>query len=82
MRHFSPLLLEQYQTEKMQKGNKPATINRHIATLKHMFTKAVECDILEEEVLKRIRKVKNLEENNRRLKYLSKEEISSAYQFL
>ena len=58
----------------LQKGNKPATINRHIATIKHMFTKAVEWDMVEEEVLKRIRKVKLLEENNRRLRYLSQEE--------
>ena len=28
--------------------NKPATINRHIATIKHMFTKAVEWEMVEE----------------------------------
>ena len=55
-------------------GNKPATINRHTATLKHMFTKAVEWEMVEEEVLKRIRRVKQLKENNSRLRYLSKEE--------
>jgi len=38
--------------------NKPATVNRHIATIKHMFTKAVEWNMVEEDVLKRIRKVK------------------------
>jgi integrase len=74
LRRFNTMLIEQYQTERMQKGNKPATINRHIATLKHMFTKAVEWDMVEEEVLKRIRRVRLLEENNRRLRYLSKEE--------
>lgn len=57
--------------------NKPATINRHIATIKHMFTKAVEWELVEEETLKRIRKVKLLEENNRRLRYLTKEECQS-----
>jgi integrase len=78
-------MIEGYQSERLQAGkpkynstdakaNKPATINRHIATLKHMFTKAVEWDIVEEDVLKRIRRAKLLEENNRRLRYLSKEE--------
>ena len=55
-------------------GNKPATVNRLVATLKHMFSKAVEWDMVEEATLKRIRKAKLLEENNRRLRYLSKEQ--------
>ncbi len=85
LRAFNSRLLEQYQTERMEKGrkrakkaipggNKPATINRHVATIKAMFTKAVEWEFVEEEVLKKVRKVKLLEENNRRLRYLSKEE--------
>lgn len=79
LREFNTLLIEQFQSERMQKGrkdkaNKPATINRFIATIKHMFTKAVEWEMVSDEVLKRVRKVKLLEENNRRLRYLSKEE--------
>ena len=57
-----------------QKGNKPATINRLLATLKHMFSKALDWEMVEEETLKRIKRVKLLEENNRRLRFLSKEE--------
>ncbi len=74
LRRFSSMLVEQFQTERTQKGNKPATVNRLVATLKHMFSKAVEWDMVEEQTLKRIRKAKLLEENNRRLRYLSKEE--------
>ena len=92
LRRFNTMLIEQYQTERLQKGkrtvkvklgdmvveetrpNKPATANRLVATLKHMFTKAVEWDMVEETVLKRVRKAKFLEENNRRLRFLSKEE--------
>jgi integrase len=85
LRRISPMLIEQYQTERLQKshrpangkpdtGNKPATVNRLIATMKHMFTKAVEWDMIEEGALKRISKVKMLPENNKRLRYLSKEE--------
>ena len=68
------MLIEQYQTERLNKGNKPATVNRLLATLSHMFTKAIDWDMVGEETLKRIRKVKLLPENNRRLRYLSKEE--------
>ena len=74
LRRFNSMLLEQYQTERIQEGKKPATVNRQIATIKHMFTKAVEWDMVEEETLKRIRKVRLLPENNKRLRYLSKEE--------
>ena len=92
LRRFNSMLIEQYQTERLQqgntsatvnqierpkKGNKPATVNRLVATLKHMFTKAVEWEMVEEQTLKRIRKVKLLEENNRRLRYLSKEECQN-----
>ena len=42
LRRFSTMLIEQYQTERLQKGNKPATVNRLTATLSHMFTKALE----------------------------------------
>jgi integrase len=77
LRQFNSMLLEQYQTERLQKGNKPATANRLLATLKHMFTKATEWDMVEEGTLKRIRKAKFLEENNRRLRYLSKEECQA-----
>ena len=74
LRQFNSMLLEQYQTERLGKGNKPATANRLLATLKHAFSKAVEWEMVEEVTLKRIRKAKFLEENNRRLRYLSREE--------
>lgn len=99
LRQFSTMLIEQFQTKRLQRGaprkkvkkglegklvvvkvdtvpaaNKPATINRLVATLKHMFTKAVEWEMVEEEILKKVRRVKMLQENNRRLRYLSVEE--------
>lgn len=74
LRKFNMMLLEQFQTERLHKGNKPATINRFIATIKHMFTKATDWNMVEETVLKSVRKVKLLEEKNRRLRFLSKDE--------
>jgi integrase len=74
LRQFTTMAVEQYQTEKSNKGNKPATVNRHIATLKHMFSKAVQWEMVENHVAEKVRQVKLLEENNKRLRYLSKEE--------
>ncbi len=86
---FTTKLIDQYQTDKLSegsrpgkdgepaKGNKPATINRLLATLKHMFTKAVEWDMVSDATLKHVRRVKLLQENNRRLRYLNEEECAA-----
>lgn len=70
---FSTRMIEQFQTERL-KINRPATVNRLLATLKHMFTKAIEWEIVNKEVLEKVRKVKLLPEYNRRLRFLSAEE--------
>lgn len=74
LRAISTRMLEQYQTDMLNESLKPATINRRIALIKHCFTKAVDWNMVEEGALKRVKKVKLLQENNRRLRYLSKEE--------
>lgn len=86
---FTTKRLEQYQSDRLKKGskrvevssgkweyppNKPATINNLMRTLKHAFTKAGDWNWIGDETLKQVRKVKLLQENNRRLRYLSKEE--------
>jgi len=77
LRHVNTKLLEQFQTDRINKGNKPATVNRLIATLKHCIHKGYQWEMLSEETLKRARQVKLLEENNMRLRFLSKEECQS-----
>lgn len=74
LRQFNTRQLEQFQTDRLNKGNKPATVNRLIATLKHCINKGCQWEMLSEETLKRVRQVKLLEENNKRLRYLSSEE--------
>ena len=73
LRRFSTKLAEPLQAEVLQKGKKPAMANRLIATIKHMFAKAVEWDMVESETLKKVRMVNLLEESNKRLKLLSAE---------
>jgi integrase len=74
LRRFNTMLVEEFQTKTIKAGKSPATANRYLATLKHMFTKAVEWEMVEEEAAKRVQRVKHLEENNRRLRYLSERE--------
>ena len=62
--------IERYQT-KFLSTHKPATTNRLIACLKHMITKAVDWDMASEDTLRRIRKVKNLAESNKRTRFLN-----------
>jgi len=77
LRRFTTQLIEEYQSKSSTAGKSPATVNRHLTTLKHMFTKAVEWEMVEEEILKKVRRVKLLQENNRRLRYLSTQECQA-----
>ncbi len=73
LRKITPMFIEEWQTERLTK-NMPATVNRQLATLKHMFTKAEEWGITSEDIIRKVRKVKLLPENNKRLRYLAKDE--------
>jgi len=74
LRRFTTLVVEQYQTDLISKGLKPASVNKNVSIIKAMIHKAVDWEMVEEETLKRVRNVKQLPENNRRLRYLSQEE--------
>ncbi len=77
LRKFNTVLVEQLQTNYIQKNHKNSYTNKVLNVFKAMFTKAVEWDMVEHETLKRIRKVKMLRED-KRLRYLeSKEECQS-----
>lgn len=71
---FSIKAEEQYQSKRLKEGKKPVTVNKELATLKHMLAKAVEWSMVSEEAVKGALKVKLLQENNRRLRYLDKAE--------
>ncbi len=74
---FSTKAVEQYQAKRIKEGRKPATVNKELALLKHMLHKAAEWGMVSEEAIKGALKVKLLQENNRRLRYLSKEECGA-----
>lgn len=77
LRGFTLMAVEQFQSRRLSEGKKPATVNRELATLKHMFTKATEWEMVTEDIFKKVRRVKLTPENNRRLRYLSKEECQA-----
>ena len=70
---FSTRIVEEYQAKRLE-YNMPATVNRMLAILKHMFKKAVDWDMVNDDVLGKISKVKLSPEHNTRLRFLTVEE--------
>ncbi|MCM8778670.1 MAG: tyrosine-type recombinase/integrase [Candidatus Omnitrophica bacterium] len=68
---ITPLLVEKFKAERVKEVS-PATVNRNLACLKSMFNRAIEWGKAKENPVK---KVKLFRENNKRLRYLEKEEI-------
>jgi len=73
IRRISLAEVEKVQTSLIA-GRKASTVNRYMTTLKHMVAKAVDWDMADERVLKAVRRVKQLREANRRLRFLSADE--------
>jgi integrase len=71
---FTFLAVEQYRTTLKREGRSVATANRYLTVIKHMFTKAVEWEMVDKTAHERIRKVKAYKENNTRLRFLSQKE--------
>ncbi len=74
LNQFNSNLIEKLQTECMAKNYKPAYANKILAVLKHMFAKALDWEMITEETLKKVRRVKLLKGEIKRLRYLSEEE--------
>ena len=77
LRRFNTLVVEEHQTKILTSGRTPATANRYLATLKHMFTKAVEWEMIDQESAKRVKRVKFMPEDNKRLRFLTSEEMET-----
>ena len=68
---ITSIMIERFKTERIKEVS-PATVNRNLACLKCMLNKAIQWGKLEENPFK---VVKLLKENNKRLRYLEREEI-------
>lgn len=79
LHEITPLMIERYKAERKSqptyKGTLPAgaTVNRELACLKSIFTKAVDWGKAKENP---VRKVKFFKENNQRTRFLIEEELS------
>ncbi len=74
---FNTALVEQLQTDNINRGTKPSYNNKVLNIMKHMFTKAHDWEMVGDDILQRVRKVKLLREDSGRLRYLSTEEAQS-----
>lgn len=70
---ITPRMIEKYKATRLGKVG-PATINRELACLKHMYTKAIEWDYLK---INPVKKVKLLKEPPGRLRYLNPDEVEA-----
>jgi site-specific recombinase XerD len=68
---ITPEMVHRYQTNRLDQGKKPATVNRELALLKTMFNRAIESGKAESNPVVR---VKFLKENNARCRILEAEE--------
>jgi integrase len=70
LHQITPLDIEKFKAKSLQ-SHKPATVNRELACLKHMFSKAIEWG---KAVQNPARGIKLLAENNQRTRYLTRRE--------
>jgi integrase len=71
---FSSGLIEQFQSDELERGLNPGGVNRLVGLLKSMFTKALDWEMIREDVLRKVRKVKDIKGEQNRLRYLVLEE--------
>ena len=76
LRRFNVSLLEADQQMLLGEGKAPATINRRMALIKHLFSKASDWSLVDDDTLRTVRKVKMLKEPPGRLRYLTPEEAN------
>ena len=69
----SPQSIEDYKAKRLNDGMAKSTVNRELALLKHIYTKAIEWGKITENPVK---KVKLFKEDNQRVRYLEKGEIT------
>ena len=76
LRSISLVDVESYQSRLLSSGLAPATVNRRIACLKHMLHKATDWEMLDNEAYAKINKVKLMQEDNTRIRFISSEEVN------
>lgn len=73
LQEITPQSIEKFKAERLEEVN-PATVNRALACLKSLFNRAIDWEKYDK--ANPVKKVKFLKENNHRLRFLEKEEIT------
>ncbi len=76
VRELNTKMIEKWLSEQL-KCNKPGTVNRKLTVLKHIINKGTDWEMASEDTLKRAYKVKQLKEENTRLRFLNIEEYQT-----
>ena len=79
LKSFTVKMIEDYQTVLRDDEQSETTVNRKVAVLKHMFTKAADWNMTTEEMSKLVHRVKMFKLDNERLRFLSEDEIQHLY---
>jgi integrase len=79
LKDLTPDKVSTYVERMIQSGRKPATVNRHLALLKHSFTLAKQWGFIRYSPLS---DVKLLRENNKRMRYLEAEQYRGLLEVL
>jgi integrase len=69
---ITPRMIEKYKSERRKEGASPATVNRELACMKHMYNLAILWEMTRENP---VSKVKLFRERNKRIEFLIPEEI-------
>lgn len=71
---FPTLVFDQYRTKLQKSGRAISTVNRYLSLVHVMFTKAVEWGFADEEICKRVHKIKLLKGEKKRIRFLTEKE--------
>jgi len=74
LRRLTPPLVSEHQTGYLAKGLKNSSINKKISLLKAMIAWSVENSMVEQDVLDKLKRVKMLKDDSKRLRYLAVDE--------
>jgi integrase len=73
LKDIAPLLIEEFKSQILAKGDSPVTFNRYLELLKSALNRAVEWGLLRENRLRSFRKLKS--DRTRQVRFLTREEI-------
>jgi len=74
LRRITPVLLTEFQTDYLSRGLKNSSINKKVLLLKAMIAWAVENGMVERDISDKLKKVKTLKDDSKRLRFLTVEE--------